>query len=514
MPRLSRVATQTTAIAVIICVFGTLFGSFVQPVQAAVVSETPEAVVSLNGDATAIFEASDNSIYLGGGFSEVGGHTTEGLAKLNADGSVDTNWAFNMDFGSVNSIAEAPDGKIYVGGSFEIINGVARTNIARVNTDGTVDTSFSANTNGTVRDIEVDGDGNVYIGGDFTTVGGVTNRGVAKLNSSGAVQWSLSTFTSTLGNGIVYALEYDSADGSVVFGGFFNNVNGTAATGLAKLNNSGTVQSYPDVTGPAYAVNALAMAADGSVYVGGYFTSIEGVSRQSLARITSADVVDEDWQVDPNDDSVYALALDADENLYVGGNFETLSGNAVSQLGFISAAGTLNTSWAPTPDQAISVFMVAEDGTLYVAGAFTTIGEESISYIAKFAPDAGGGGGGGGSSNQVRFMPSPRMNVDLEHAVPGSLRSGDQVVVTWFAFQTLQLPYVDLEWSIDGGETWLPIARETMWRSRHSWIVPDVEVAVPAARIRATLSDGLVADLGGVTRPFSVYPREEADESK
>src|SRR5882724_6949641 len=43
------------------------------------------------------------------------------------------------------AIALQPDGKLLVGGQFTSFNGVPRNQIARLNVDGSVDTNFSAN---------------------------------------------------------------------------------------------------------------------------------------------------------------------------------------------------------------------------------------------------------------------------------------------------------------------------------------------------------------------------------
>lgn len=489
--------------AIVSLVVGSTFGSSTHEVHATA-SSTPEAVIDLDASAMAILEASDGSIYLGGGFLDVDGLATEGLAKLNADGTVDTDWQFVTDFGVIYTLAEATDGKIYVGGTFSTIGGVARENLARINTDGTVDVTFQADTNNTVRDIEVDSGGNVYIAGLFTTVDGATNRGVAKINSAGVVQWSLSTFTSTLGDGSAYALELDSSDNSVVFGGSFNNVNGTTATGLAKLNSSGTVQSYPDVTAASYAVNALAMAADGSVYVGGYFTSIEGVAHQSLARVTTADVVDETWQADLNDDSVHVLALDTDGNLYVGGNFETLDGVARVSLGFVSSAGVVDADWDPAPDSPPEALTLLDDGTLYVGGSFTTIGGLAIPYIVQFAD--GGVAVPASNNNDVFYNLFPRHYVDADLSdSDGLLVSGQPIRVKWFGYGLTQ--YVNIHITIDEGKTWIPIATNVeFWKPDLPWMVPEVTQPIHGARIRVQLTDGIVPTEYGLTRPFSIEP--------
>ena len=55
----------------------------------------------------------------------------------------------------VRAVAVQPGGKILIGGDFTSVQGVARNRIARLNADGTVDTAFNPNANGIVRSIQV-----------------------------------------------------------------------------------------------------------------------------------------------------------------------------------------------------------------------------------------------------------------------------------------------------------------------------------------------------------------------
>ncbi|MEG5086314.1 MULTISPECIES: DUF4347 domain-containing protein, partial [unclassified Microcoleus] len=83
-------------------------------------------------------------IYAGGGFSTVNGTARNNIARMNADGSLDT--AFNPTGGMNNAvIALALDssGKLYAGGWFTTVNGTARNRIARMNADGSLDTAFN-----------------------------------------------------------------------------------------------------------------------------------------------------------------------------------------------------------------------------------------------------------------------------------------------------------------------------------------------------------------------------------
>ncbi|MBI4660818.1 MAG: hypothetical protein HY735_18435 [Verrucomicrobia bacterium] len=130
---------------------------------------------------------SDGKIIVGGDFNRAANANRNHIARLNANGSVD----LNFDPGSgpnnfVESIAVQPDGKILIGGGFTHVNGVRRLGLARLNKDGSLDTNFEALLTfpGVISmpSIALQGDGKILIGGLFTGVNGVVRTGLARLN--------------------------------------------------------------------------------------------------------------------------------------------------------------------------------------------------------------------------------------------------------------------------------------------------------------------------------------------
>ena len=89
---------------------------------------------------------SDGRILLGGLFSMIDSFNRNSMARLNPDGSVDT--FFNPGAGADNTVfavAEMMSGsvrKVILGGAFNTFNGTSRRNVARLNADGTLDSSF------------------------------------------------------------------------------------------------------------------------------------------------------------------------------------------------------------------------------------------------------------------------------------------------------------------------------------------------------------------------------------
>lgn len=183
----------------------------------------------------------DGKILLGGFFSSVGGVTRIRLARLNSDGSLDSAFTANASTGlisEVRCIAEQGDGRIVVGGTFTSMAGVTRNRIARLNADGTLDSGFDPNAGSTVDTLAVQVDGKILIGGAFSTVGGVTRNRIARLNADGTLDTAFNPNASSSVSSI--ALQ---SNGGVLVGGGFTTIGGVARNRLARLENDPAPQS-------------------------------------------------------------------------------------------------------------------------------------------------------------------------------------------------------------------------------------------------------------------------------
>jgi uncharacterized delta-60 repeat protein len=135
----------------------------------------------------------DGKILVGGLlYTSTASSSPVGVARLNANGSIDNAFHLNTissayEFPRVEDLQTGPDGKIVVGGLFHHIGLSAQNNVAKMNADGSVDSAFAASTDGTVFDLAIDAAGKVVIGGDFEQVNGTPRTGLARLLSEPAV---------------------------------------------------------------------------------------------------------------------------------------------------------------------------------------------------------------------------------------------------------------------------------------------------------------------------------------
>jgi uncharacterized delta-60 repeat protein len=185
----------------------------------------PEARPHLAHDVHAITLQPDGKLLVGGYLGNVCGHGTEDLWRLNADGSVDTNFSFHSGYpiSWAEGIAVQPDGKIVVAGYFSSLSGSVFHSPLRLNPDGSLDAAFATNRL-YGRSVFVQPDGKILVGG------------LQRLNSDGTVD---PTFFAGSGATDVYAAAL-LPDGDVLIGGYFYYVNELRHPFLARLNGDGT----------------------------------------------------------------------------------------------------------------------------------------------------------------------------------------------------------------------------------------------------------------------------------
>jgi Ricin-type beta-trefoil lectin domain len=112
-------------------------------------------------------------------------------------GVIDPNFAPQLNQGPVNSVVAGPKNTVYVGGAFTTVNGTSKGGIVQLNVnpgvttgstaDGSIVSAFSAgvtsNSGAAVNAMALDGTA-LYIGGQFTKVDGTAETGVARVNAT------------------------------------------------------------------------------------------------------------------------------------------------------------------------------------------------------------------------------------------------------------------------------------------------------------------------------------------
>jgi len=316
----------------------------------------------------------NGQILIGGDFTAYNGNNRHYIARLNFDGSLDTTFLPGLGAnGTVWAISLQPNGQIIIGGAFTSYNGSAVNQVARLNADGSLDTSFNcgplgSGANVAVDAVAVDAAGRVLIGGNFSTVAGTPSGAVARLNPDGTLD---TTFTPGIGTYNQQTAATDpvkaialQANGQILIGGSFAYYNLVSQNGLARLNPDGTLDltfssgtgTLNPITGDADAVDTILLQPDGNILIGGDFEAYNQTRRIGLARVFTDGSLDTSFMDTaynefaglPNQyfnenavaatypyyntrNAIYSIALetnafDTASNLVVGGTFEMVGG--------------------------------------------------------------------------------------------------------------------------------------------------------------------------------------------
>ena len=347
---------------------------------------------------------SSSSVYAGGAFTSVGGQPRSRLAALDTTTGTVTGW--NPDVGSplqrsVSALA-ASGSTIYVGGSFLAMGGQPRTNLASVDAATGAQTDWNPRADATVQALSASRQ-TVYTGGEFSTIGGQRGRALAALDATTgtATNWNPDPKGGAyLGRILTLAV----AGTTVYTDGNFASIGGQPHHNLAALNaKTGAATDWnPDPTGGTTVeqngillgeTDTLATSTD-AIYVGGDLTTIGGQPRNNLAAIDATTGTATDWNPNPAraDQASHAVFINAlavaDSTIYVRGAFTTIGSQPRRDLAALDATSGAATDWNPNgPDSsptAIASALAVSGPTLYAGAGFSSIGSVAQQGFAEF----------------------------------------------------------------------------------------------------------------------------------
>jgi len=377
-----RKILQLLMLALTVCGFaqdGSLDSSFNPPTGAK------------NGDVKAASIQSDGKILVGGDFTLINNASSNKLARLNADGTIDVTFNLGSGFNnSVNGISTQSDGKILVAGSFTAYNGILKNRIIRLNIDGTVDSTFEigAGFNNTVNGVNIQSDGKIVVFGNFTTYNGISKNRIIRLNTDGTVD---SAFNPTAGaNNSINSCAVQS-DGKIIIGGDFGAFNGVARTRLARLNADGSLDAAFISGITSYMSNSIktvCIQPDGKIIIGGNFNSYNGTLANYIARLNSDSTLDATFSIgDGFDSSVNSIAIQADGKLVVAGNFSAYNGTYSQRVVRLNMDGAIDSPFSSRSnfgtDGSVNAIAIQSNGRIMIGGSFSKCNNFSRNRIAS-----------------------------------------------------------------------------------------------------------------------------------
>lgn len=327
----------------------------------------------------------NDKFYVGGYFSSWNGTPRFSLARVAADGQLDTTYhPAAVDF-FVMTAVELANGKLLIGGSFNTVGGESHYGLARLNADGSVDSSFTASGHYFTQTLAVLADGKILVGG---------NSGLLCLNADGS---TAAGFIRGGGfNGYVNALVVQ-ASGKIVVAGDFTDYNGTACSRIARLNPDGSLDaSFATGGGFDNTVNALAIDASGRLVAGGGFANFAGTARKRVARLTADGALDTSFDPSATLGMQWCFTVaTAGDTVYAGGFGSTTPANN-NFLVRLAADGAVDTAFAANFPAlgyggSVSAIGINSAGRLLAVGNFGgQAGSVSASYSGAVGVEADG----------------------------------------------------------------------------------------------------------------------------
>jgi uncharacterized delta-60 repeat protein len=355
---------------------------------------------------------SDGKIIFTGLFGTFNGIATPKIARLNADGSLDTAFsaALVSGFGNdapivVYATSVQSDGKIIFVGRISTFDGVDVNNLLRLNADGTFDTAFNTNAgsgpDNTVYGVTLQSDSKIILTGRLDNFNGTPSQGIARLNSDGTLD---SAFSTNIGTGADFELKQSAiqSDDKIVVGGNFSDFDGTTSKGIARLNSDGTLDTaFSTNTGNGSGngvVEAVLSLSDDSIIVAGTFGSWDLDSgKRYVIKLNANGTANETFTDNagyPRDilyqqsSPCYSLAISTDGDILFGGYFNYVKFDILSPgIGKVSPDGVVDTSFASFLalglNDGVKTILVQPDGNIVIGGEFTSSNDIGVNHITR-----------------------------------------------------------------------------------------------------------------------------------
>jgi uncharacterized delta-60 repeat protein len=278
----------------------------------------------------------EGRIYVGGSFTNVGGVSCRGLARLVPDGAVDA--TFNTSAGMDNvvfSVVPLSAGRVLIGGAFGYVNGILRPRLARLEFNGALDTAFAPSISTSAPPISGGGiggqsvlyalalqpDGKVIAAGNFSS-GSAQN--LVRFTASGIKD---GTFSSGIGGVTARAIIMDPHMSRIYVGATHNLPPGERVGQITCLNSNGLPVAGFDVSGQMFGrIRALALDGSGRLLVASGNTNNSGTWTSYVRRVTPQGIVETNFTTGLDGEVYSILSRPANDTLLVAGEFSFANG--------------------------------------------------------------------------------------------------------------------------------------------------------------------------------------------
>ncbi len=372
-----------------------------------------------------IYVQDDDQVMAFGNFSAYNGTLRNQIARLGANGALDTGFAPGVftnynSFVTIEAVIKQSDGRYLVGGLFYKLDGNAAGAVARLNSNGARDPGFDSTGTKTAGEVSCfvkrNTDDEYFVGGYFSSYGPEVRNNLVLIKTDGTNDSTLPLTTGVIDyNPQIFAISPQS-DGKIVVGGLFSSVNGQPHYNLVRLNADGsTDSSFLTTLGASRSVRAFVRQSSGKLLVAGAFYGFDGVTRASVARLNNDGSPDLTFDAGLGAfiNSVNAVTVDSADNVYVGGGFTTFNGVSRPNLVKLTPNGAVDLTFNPGlgPNGAINALAppTATAG-LVLGGSFNQYSGTTANRIARVNATTGAldtaftTAGGTGFNSTVRAL--------------------------------------------------------------------------------------------------------------
>jgi uncharacterized delta-60 repeat protein len=383
---------------------------------------------------------SNGKILIGGNFTAYNGKLINGIARLNADGSIDASFHSGLAAGDVvNFIVLQPDNQLIIGGTFKKYSGTSANQLARTSANGILDASFNVKkgANGTITKAILEPSGKIIVLGNFTKYNNTNENGIARLNGNGQVDLTFNYTDTTKHEPTNLALQTDhkivvtfndnyehdplivrlNANGSVdpsftveSRDGSFNFitlsaiaiqgngkivVGGTIASGLEsvnayceRVNTDGSTDGsfHPSTTGNR--INNISIQSNGKIILAGFYKNNyleKPFSTNILDRINADGSSDPTFNNYSSTDGIgcnnYTTSIQPDGKIILGGSFMHPQ-SGITRL-MSDGGADINFNKVTGANSRINTMTIQADGKILIGGFFSSYNGVACNRFAR-----------------------------------------------------------------------------------------------------------------------------------
>lgn len=353
----------------------------------------------------------DGKILIGGSFQMYNTKFSNAIARLNSNGTIDETFTTKITGATllgatIYDIIVQPDGKIIIGGDFGLCDGVPRNKIARLNANGTLDTTFNVGTGitrvNTISDqlynVALQQDGKILIPLIGSQYNGVTKNGIIRLHNDGSIDTSFNDQAFTWDSQASTVKVVVQQDQKIILWGDIRTVNGVTRSGMARLNTNGTLDTsfttntgfydpvYNEITIKSYGCSVV-LQSNGKIIVGGDMRYIRNTSNFQLVRLNTDGSYDSSF-IPSTSANWFTITLQADDKLLLNNSanrsVKRLNANGSDDPTFYTGTGTYFTDYTGYASAGfVETIAVKADGKIIIAGNFRACNATARLNIAQ-----------------------------------------------------------------------------------------------------------------------------------